>query len=279
MTRTRTSIVRWGILGTAEIARKNWQAILNSGNGLVTAVASREISRAEQFIDDCQHYAPFIERPAALHSYEDLLTSADVDAVYIPLPTGVRKEWVIRAAMAGKHVVCEKPCAVSLDDLQEMTDACRENGVQFMDGVMYMHSQRMAKMRAVLDDPKSVGTLRRLTAQFSFNAPPEFFTGNIRSHSSMEPHGCLGDLGWYCTRFFLWAMNWQMPEKVVGRLLATHSRAGSPKPVPTQFSAEFFFKDGPTASYYVSFETEQRGVRNPGQRLQHETPLDAALCE
>lgn len=255
---TRTSIVRWGILSTAEIARKNWLGIKNSGNGIITAVASREVSRAEQFIDDCQHYAPFVERPTALGSYEELLMSPDVDAVYIPLPTGVRKEWVIRAAMAGKHVVCEKPCAIDHADLQEMTKACRENEVQFMDGVMFMHSQRMEKMREVLDTPDAVGALRRLTAQFSFNAPPEFFEGNIRSHSSMEPFGCLGDLGWYCTRYFLWAMKWQMPEKVVGRLIAAHNRDDSPKPVPKQFSAELFFKNGPTASYYVSFETENQ---------------------
>lgn len=255
---TRTKIVRWGILSTAEIARKNWLAIKNSGNGIITAVASREESRAAQFIDDCQHYAPFIEQPAAMGSYEELLMSPDVDAVYIPLPTGLRKEWVLRAAMAGKHVVCEKPCATNYEDLAEMTKACRENDVQFMDGVMYMHSQRLKKVREILDDKKSVGDLRRLAAQFSFNAPEEFFTGNIRSHSAMEPHGCLGDLGWYCTRFFLWVMNWQMPEKVVGRLIAAHQRDGSPDPVPTQFSAEFFFKNGPTASYYVSFVTENQ---------------------
>ena len=255
---TKTSLVRWGILSTAEIARKNWLAIKNSGNGIVTAVASREESRSAQFIDDCQHYAPFIEQPAALGSYDELLMSPDVDAVYVPLPTGLRKEWVIRAAMAGKHVVCEKPCAINHEDLAEMTKACRENKVQFMDGVMFMHSARLAKIRELLDDGKSVGALRRLTAQFSFNAPEEFFTGNIRSHSNMEPHGCLGDLGWYCIRFFLWAMNWQMPEKVVGRLIAAHQREGSPEPVPTQFSAEMFFKNGPTASFYVSFVTENQ---------------------
>jgi predicted dehydrogenase len=121
-----------------------------------------------------------------------------------------------------------------------------------------MHSQRMNKMREVLDDGKSVGEIRRMTAQFSFNAPPEFFTSNIRSHSSMEPYGCLGDLGWYCTRYFLWVRNWEMPEKVVGRMLAAHEREDSPKPVPKQFSAEFFYKDGSTASYYVSFETENQ---------------------
>ena len=67
--------------------------------------------------------------------------------VYIPLPTGIRKEWVLRAARAGKHVVCEKPCAVSVRDLVEMLEACRRHRVQFMDGVMFMHSRRLELMR------------------------------------------------------------------------------------------------------------------------------------
>jgi predicted dehydrogenase len=70
-----------------------------------------------------------------------------VDAVYIPLPTGLRKEWVLRAAAAGKHVLCEKPCGLSLAEVREMTDACRENRVQFMDGVMFMHNPRMRRLR------------------------------------------------------------------------------------------------------------------------------------
>ena len=137
--------VRWGILSTAEIARKNWRAIHNSGNGLVVAVASRDVEKARAFIADCQREAPFTPAPAAFDSYDALLASKDVEAVYLPLPTGLRKEWVLRAAEAGKHVVCEKPCATSLANLREMIDACRKHGVQFMDGVMFVHSARLER--------------------------------------------------------------------------------------------------------------------------------------
>src|SRR5262245_54492712 len=127
--------LRLGILGAANIARKNWQGILNSGNSIVTAVASRDLDRAGTFIADCQMGAP-MEKPAKAYcNYEDLLRDSSIDAVYIPLPTGVRKKWVLRAAEARKHVICEKPCATSVSDLQEMIDACRRNKVQFMDGV------------------------------------------------------------------------------------------------------------------------------------------------
>ena len=97
-----TAKLRWGILGTADIARKNWLAILNSGNGTVTAVASRDSARAEQFIRSCQSHAPMPVVPKAFGSYEQLLACPEVDAVYIPLPTGLRKHWVLRAAQAGK---------------------------------------------------------------------------------------------------------------------------------------------------------------------------------
>src|SRR5260221_8171530 len=149
--------LRWGILSTAQIARKNWKAIRNTGNGTVVAVASRDAGRARQFISECQTEAPMETMPQALGSYEELLASKDIDAVYIPLPTGLRKEWVLCAAQAGKHIVCEKPCATSVADLDEMIEACREHRVQFMDGVMFMHSRRLEALRAVLDDNTSVG--------------------------------------------------------------------------------------------------------------------------
>src|SRR5262249_18689447 len=99
---------RWGVLGTANIARKNWKAIRNAGNSAVVAVASRDAGRARRFIDECQAEAPLAPAPVACGSYGELLARPDIDAVYIPLPTGVRKEWVMRAAAAGKHVLCEK---------------------------------------------------------------------------------------------------------------------------------------------------------------------------
>ena len=141
------SKLRWGILGTAQIARKNWCAIRNSGNATVAAVASRSLDRSRQFIDECQADVPMDTPPGALGSYEELLASPDIEAVYIPLPTGLRKEWVIRAARAGKHILCEKPCAATTGDLREMLEACRQNHVQFLDGVMFMHSRRLPRMR------------------------------------------------------------------------------------------------------------------------------------
>lgn len=247
---------RWGILGTAQIARKNWKAIRNTGSAVITVVASREKDRSQKFINECQEDAPFKNAPRAVGSYHELISSSDVDAVYIPLPTGVRKEWVIRAAEARKHVVCEKPCAVSVADLTEVIDACQRNGVQFMDGVMFMHSQRLARAREVLDDGTTIGRIRRISTVHNFNAPEEFLNSNIRGRSSLEPFGCLGDLGWYCIRFALWAVNWKLPQQVSGRILTQTTPQMGEAPVPTEFSGELFFEGGTSSSFYCSFITE-----------------------
>jgi predicted dehydrogenase len=247
---------RWGILGAANIARKNWKAIQRAENATLVAVASRERAKAQAFIDECQADVPFNPAPAACGSYEELLARKDVDAVYVPLPTGIRKEWVVRAAEAGKHVLCEKPCGANADEVRAMLDACRKHQVQFMDGVMFMHSRRLPLLRQVLDDVNSVGEIRRITSQFSFAASPEFLTGNIRVSHDLEPLGCLGDLGWYNVRFSLWTMNFQMPEHVSGRLIHQHGRDDSRHPVPTEFSGELSFPHGVTAAFYCSFRAQ-----------------------
>jgi predicted dehydrogenase len=237
-----------GFLSTAGIGRKNWKAIFNSGNCVVSAVASRDIGKSRQFVDDCQREATFETKPAALGSYEELLASKNVDAVYIPLPTGLRKEFVIRAAENGKHVLCEKPCALNEKDLREMISACKKNNVQFMDGVMFMHSQRLAHVHETLYDGVSIGQIKRIVAQFSFPGSEQFFHGNIRVNAALEPAGCLGDLGWYDIRFALWAMNWQLPREVSARMIEQTDSS-----VPTDFSAELFFDGGVSASLYCSF--------------------------
>lgn len=262
---THHSICRWGILGAAEIARKNWQAIRNASNCTLNAVASRNLDRCKQFISDCQQHAPFDTVPRALADYKELLADPTIDAVYIPLPTGVRKAWAIRAADAGKHVLVEKPVGVTAADVREIVAACRRNNVQFMDGVMFMHSRRLDAIRQVLDDGETVGPLRRITLQFADGeASGEAFTRNIRANSQLEPHGCVGDLGWYTIRFTLWAMNWQLPKQVAGHLLSQCDSADGGSAIPTDFSAELFFADGVSANFYCSFVAQIQQWANLG---------------
>ncbi|MEM6981275.1 MAG: Gfo/Idh/MocA family oxidoreductase, partial [Planctomycetota bacterium] len=197
-----------------------------------------------------------LHRPIAASDYGALLDRDDIDAVYIALPTAVRKPWVIAAAKAKKHVLCEKPAAVHGDDLAEMIDACRSSGVGFMDGVMFDHSRRIPALRDVLGSSKTFGTLRRIQSHFSFHGGDDFSTNDIRADATLEPHGCLGDLGWYCIRLTLWATNGQMPSSVSGETvwsIEKQSADGIMRDVPGEFRGEMRFNDGLTAGLFCSF--------------------------
>ncbi|CAM9397518.1 unnamed protein product [Choristocarpus tenellus] len=133
----------WGIISTANIARKVARAIKLSPSADIIAVSSRSLDKAKSFAND-------LSIPKAYGDHSELLQDPEVEIVYVPLPTAVRKKWVLAAAAAKKHILCEKPCAVSLADLKEMVDACRENKVQFMDGVMFEHHTRLELIKIVV---------------------------------------------------------------------------------------------------------------------------------
>ena len=247
---------RWGILGAANIARKNWQAIRDAGNATLVAVASRDAARAAAFVAECQAEVPHPQVPVAVGGYEALLARPDIDAVYIPLPTGVRAEWAIRAAEAGKHVLAEKPAGSMAAEVERIVAACARNRVQYMDGVMFMHSRRLERMRAVLDEGKRLGALRHIASQFSFAEDAEFLATVARSHGTLEPLGCLGDLGWYCLRFTLWALRSEMPATVIGRICAEAQPPGGAPAVPLAFQGNLFFSNGVSASFYCSFTAQ-----------------------
>jgi predicted dehydrogenase len=244
--------LRWGILSTARIGRLNWKAMRDSGAATLVALASRDVGKAAEWVDELQAEAPWPEKPEALASYEALLERDDIEAVYIPLPTGIRKAWVMKAAEAGKHVLSEKPCASSAEDLREMIDCCERHGVVFMDGVHFMHDDRFAHMRAMLGVGGEIGEVKRISSAFSFRCDEDFTATNIRAKVSLEPSGCLGDLGWYCLRASLWAMDWQLPVRVSARVLDAVRDADGGE-VIMACSGELDFPNGATADFYCSF--------------------------
>jgi predicted dehydrogenase len=164
----------------------------------------------------------------------------------------------VAAAKAGKHVLCEKPVANNQTDAQEMLDACQQSGVQFMDGVMFDHSKRLAEIRSILETQQVIGKLRRISTHFSFRGDDAFQQSNIRTDSILEPHGCLGDLGWYCIRFTLWAAGLRTPTHVSARTISVLSGKDSDGDVPGEFSAELQFEDSLSAAFYCSFRTSNQ---------------------
>lgn len=274
---TPDATCRWGLLSTAAISRKNWKAIALAPAGTVTAVASRDESKVAEFIGQCMAEAPLPEPPTALGSYDALLGRDDVDAVYIALPTGLRKPWVLRAAAAGKHVLCEKPLACTLDDAREMAQACHQHGVQLIDGVMFSHSRRLTGLRQAIDAPDGIGPIRRVSSHFCFCSDETFRRNNIRVHSELEPHGCLGDLGWYNIRFILWVLRFQMPTVVVARTLQSLRGEHSPGEVPGEFSAELLFDGNVSANFFCSFLVEHQQLSSISGQRGHITLDDFVL--
>lgn len=190
--------VKLGILGCANIAMKNAAAIVDSPDCDLAGIASRSIAKAEQFRKDCG----LPEEVICYGSYEDLLSEEWIDAVYVPLPTAIHLEWVVKALQHKKHVLVEKPLAVDSATLEAMREAAKLNGCLLLDGVMFVHSLRNDKLREMLN-PMRFGEVELVESKFSFRGDDGFFQDNIRVSSSGDPLGCLGDLGWYCIRISL----------------------------------------------------------------------------
>ena len=179
--------VRWGVISTANIGRAAVNpAIQASGNGELVAVASRSEASARDFAEQWgipDHHG----------SYEALLQDARIDAVYIPLPNSMHKEWTIRAAEAGKHVLCEKPMALNASECEEMEEAAAENGVKLMEAFMYRFHPRSQRVVEMVREGV-IGELKTIRSAFTFRlSRPD----NIRWMPEFGG-GALMDVGCYC---------------------------------------------------------------------------------
>lgn len=235
-----TETVQWGVMGTARIATKVGKAIHQAQGAELAVVASRSAERAAEWA--AEHGAH-----RSYGNYDALLDDDQIHAVYIPLPPSLHLEWVVRAAQRGKHVLCEKPLAMNAAEAEQMAAACREHGVQLMDGVMWLHHPRTAAMQQALCGGK-ISQLRRVTSAFSFHwddVPMQ----DIRMQRELGG-GCLGDLGWYCVGATLWAFG-GLPRRVYGAARYLND-------VDISFSALLWYEDDRMASFDCAFDTSPR---------------------
>jgi xylose dehydrogenase (NAD/NADP) len=187
--------VKWGILSTANIGRKLViPAFQRSTNSEVVAISSR----GEKVYEVAQE----MNIPKAYTSYEELLQDSEIDAVYIPLPNHLHKEWVIKAAQAKKHILVEKPAGLTAEEVQDMSQACQENGVIIMEAYMYRFHAQHEKVRKLIQDGV-IGEVRMMRGSFSFQMR------NANENIRMRPEyggGSLYDVGCYpinAFRYFL----------------------------------------------------------------------------
>ena len=228
------STVRWGLLSTANINRRVIPAIRESERGELVAVASRDADKSAE-------YAATWDIPLSFGSYEDMLNSDEIDAVYISLPNHLHAEWSIYALEHGKHVLCEKPFAITLEEVDAMIAAAERTGNVLAEAFMYRHHPQTKLVGEWIKDGR-LGEIVMTRGHFSFKMTT---TENVR----LVPEwggGALWDVGVYPVSFAQYAAG-GAPDWVFGTQEIGESG------VDEVFTGVLHYADGTMAEISCSF--------------------------
>lgn len=251
--------LNWGVISTANIGR--WAvnpAIQASGNGELLAVASRDTQTAADF-------AKQWNIPRSYGSYSELLADAEIDAVYIPLPNSMHRDWTIQAAEAGKHVLCEKPLSMTEAECREMSAAAADHGVKFMEAFMYRFHPRTERILEMLE-AGVIGELKMIHSTFTFHLTrPD----NIRWLPEFGG-GALMDVGCYCINVSRTITN---SEPVEVQAFASWASTG----VDDMMAGTLRFSDDLLASFECGLNTKRRESYEIGGTAASLTVPDAFL--
>lgn len=179
--------LRWGIISTGNIALRFARALQKSATGQLVAVASRDLAKAEKFSVEFPRVIPCA-------SYDDLLARPDIDAVYIATPHPSHAQWAIRAARAGKAILCEKPAAVAAYEVQAIIDVVRECGGFFLEAFMYRAHPQTARLVELIRS-KTIGEVSLIECAFAFSAR---YNPASRLFNNALGGGGILDVGCYC---------------------------------------------------------------------------------
>ena len=238
--------LRWGLICTARINRALIPAIRAANRSELVAVASRDLARA-------QEYARQWEIPRAHRSYAALLADPDVDVIYNALPNGLHCAWTVQAADAGKHVLCEKPLALDVAEVDRMAEAARRNGVVVFEAFMYLHHPQTFKVQELIRQG-AIGEVRTVYATF-------FFALDRPDDPRLDPAmggGALWDVGCYPVSFARMVAD-DDPVETSGWQVT------GPSDVDLTFAGQTRFAGGALAQIACSFQaTFHRGAEIVG---------------
>ncbi len=226
--------IRWGLVSTANINRRVIPAIRECQRSELVAVASRDLQQARD-------YAQKWEIPQAFGSYQAMLDSDQVDAVYVSLPNHLHAEWAIKAMQAGKHVLCEKPFATSLEDVERMIAASQQTGRKLAEAFMYLHHPQMDIVNQWVQSGK-LGDIVLVRANFNFQTTN---SQDVRLQPELGG-GCLWDVGVYPISFAQSVFG-DPPDRVFGWQWIGSSS------VDEVFTGEMFYPGGGVAQISSSF--------------------------
>ena len=243
--------LNWGLLSTAKINRALIKPLNASKRTRLLAVASRSISSAEA-------YAREWNIPRAHGSYEALLADPEIDVIYNSLPNHLHAEWTIKALRAGKHVLCEKPFALTLAEVDAMSQAAHETGKVLAEAFMYLHHAQTLKIKEIVDSGV-LGKLQLIKGAFTFTLTRE---GNYRWMEEMGG-GSIWDVGCYPISFARMIIGAE-PVEVFGWQLT--GQGGSDE----SFFGQMRFKD----EVHMQFDC---GFRSPSRSFIEIVGTDATL--
>ena len=224
--------VKWGVLGTANVAA--WGTIPGmekAENCELYAIAGRSLEKVESYMERFGF-------EKAYGSYDELLEDDNVQAIYIPLPNNLHKEWVIKALKAGKNVLCEKPIGLNADETREMYSTAEKNQVLLMEAYAYLHSPYIESLKKDISD-KIIGDVDYIETAFVTQGYKE----DIRLHKELGG-GAMYDLGCYCTTMILSLIDSE-PELV--KAIAEFSHEG----IDLMTAGQIRFENGVRAAFNV----------------------------
>lgn len=229
-------LIQWGILGAANINVDVVPAIQKAGRSEVIALGSRSLEKA-------QAQASRFDIPLAVGSYQEILDNPDIDAVYIPLANHLHAEWTIKALEAGKHVLCEKPLVLTLEQADSVTATAQRAGKIVMEAFAYLQQPQTRKVKELIQSG-IIGDVRVITGTFSF------IFENMEDFRWRPEYGggSLWDIGSYPVSYAYWLHG--VPNEVFG-----HKRL-APSKVDMAFAGQMHYADGVVAQFDCSFDQE-----------------------
>jgi xylose dehydrogenase (NAD/NADP) len=231
--------LKWGLISTARINRAHIKSLRASERNQLLAVASRTKEKAKS-------YAAEWNIPRAYASYQEMLDDPEIDVVYNSLPNHLHAEWTVKALHAGKHVLCEKPLAISLEEVEAMRAAVEETGNILAEAFMYRHHPQTLKAKELVRSGV-LGELRVIKGAFTFNLTNP---GDVRLKPEMGG-GSLWDVGCYPISFTHYILDGE-PLEAFGWQMTGETG------VDEAFAGQLRFKDGVVAQFDCGFRSPYR---------------------
>ncbi len=238
--------LRWGILGAARINQQLMPAIVEAKNSELVAIASRRPGAAEETL---ARYAPQQKNVKIYNHPESLLGDDNIEAVYIPLANREHAEWTLRAIEHGKHVLCEKPMALTVADIEVIESAAKQYNVTVMEGFMYRFHPQHARVQELIDSGL-IGEVRSVRSCFSFMMQPARLYR--LADSIAQGGGAMWDIGCYAIHAARLPFGSAMPSAVTA--MAKYTDSGS----DISGAGIIDFDDGKYALFDYSFERARR---------------------